>query len=205
MKSLEVCAKTVEEAVEIALQKLKARKDGVEVEVLEEGHRGILGFMSKDARIKVTLKETALDRTRAFVEGLIEYFDIEPKISFFEDQDAIRVEFSGKDVGTLIGKHGTTLDALQYLTSLAVNRGEGEYKRILMDAENYRRRREEALEKLAGKMAKRAMETGRNVVLEPMIANERRIIHTALQNHSKVVTKSIGEGHHRRVVISLKG
>ena len=205
MKSLEVQAKTVDEAVEVALEQLDAPREKVEVEVLDEGHRGILGFMSKAARVKVTLKKTPFDRAQEFIRGLIGFFEIEPDISFFDDKDAIRVEFSGKNVGVLIGKHGSTLDALQYLTSLAVNRGDGEYKRILMDAQNYRQRREEALEKLAEKMAKRAMETGRNVVLEPMIPNERRIIHTALQNSRRVVTRSIGEEPHRRVVISLKG
>lgn len=204
MRSLEVQAKTVDEAVEMALKELQVSRDRVEVEVLEEGHRGILGFMSKDARVKVTVKETHLDRAKNFIEGLLKHFDIDPKVSFYEDEEAVRVEFSGKEVGTLIGKHGATLDALQYLTSLVVNRGEGDYKRIYMDAQNYRRRRQQALEKLANKMAKKVLATGKNVVLEPMIPNERRIIHTALQNHSDVVTRSIGEGQHRRVVISLK-
>jgi len=204
MKSVEICAKTCDEAIAKALKELDATKDEVEIEVLEEGHRGILGFMSKEAKVRVSLKQTPSDRAEKFLEGLLKHFNIDVKTSVTEEKDTIKVEFSGKKVGALIGKHGSTLDALQYLTSLAVNKGDGDYKRVMMDAENYRLRREEALEKLAERMAKRVAATGKNVVMEPMIPNERRIIHAFLQNHKDVVTKSIGEGQHRRVVISIK-
>lgn len=204
MKALEVQAKTVEEAVDKALSELDTCREAVDIEVLEEGHRGFFGLMAKDAKVKVVVKETPLIRTEKFLHGLLAHFDIEADFSVRQEKQIIRVEFSGRHVGTLIGRHGTTLDAIQFITSLAVNRGDGQYMRIYMDAQNYRKRREMALEKLAHKMARRAVSTGRRVVLEPMNPNERRIIHTALQNHEEVNTGSIGEGQHRRVVISLK-
>ncbi|HHW01356.1 MAG TPA: protein jag [Thermoanaerobacterales bacterium] len=204
MKSVEKKAKTVEEAIEMALKELNIKKEQAIIEILEEGNRGILGFMSKAARVRVTQKDNPGQRAMEFLEGLVKHFKINPKIEMFEEQDTINIRFEGKNVGALIGKHGSTLDAIQYLTSLVVNRGVENYKRIILDAEGYRKKREEALERLAKNMARRVKETKKSVILEPMLPNERRIIHTALQGDSMVNTRSIGEEPHRRVVISLK-
>lgn len=204
MKSVEKKAKTVEEAIEMALKELNIKKEQAVIEILEEGNRGILGFMSKAARVRVTQKDNPGQRAMEFLEGLVKHFKINPKIEMIEEQDTINIRFEGKNVGALIGKHGSTLDAIQYLTSLVVNRGVENYKRIILDAEGYRKKREEALERLAKNMARRVKETKKSVILEPMLPNERRIIHTALQGDSMVNTRSIGEEPHRRVVISLK-
>lgn len=204
MKSVEKQAKTVEEAIELALKEMKINKEQAEIEILEEGNRGILGFLSKAAKVRVTEKESPGKRAAEFLKGLVKHFEIDPKIEIQEDNDDIKINFEGKNVGVLIGKHGSTLDAIQYLTSLVANRGIQKYKRIILDAEDYRKKREEALERLAKNMARRVKETRKSVILEPMLPNERRIIHTALQQDSVVNTRSIGEEPHRRVVISLK-
>lgn len=204
MKWVEKQAKTVEEAVEMALRELKIKKEQAEIEVLEEGNRGILGFLSRAARVKVMVKDNPGEKAFEFVKGIAKHFNLEPKIRLQEENDTIKIDFEGKNVGVLIGKHGSTLDAIQYLTSLVANRGVEKHKRIILDAENYRRKREEALEKLAKNMAKKVKETKKSIVLEPMLPNERRIIHTALQGDSMVNTRSIGEEPHRRVIISLK-
>lgn len=204
MKSVEKQARTVEEAIELALKELDIKREQAEIEVLEEGNRGILGFMSKAAKVRVTKKQDAGEKAIEFLKGLTKLFEIDPKIEVSEDEEAVRVRFEGKNIGVLIGKHGNTLNAIQYLTSLVVNRDANEYKRIILDAQDYRKRRQEALERLAKNMAKRVKETKKSVVLEPMHPNERRIIHMVLQGDSMVTTKSIGEEPHRRVVISLK-
>lgn len=204
MKSVEKQAKTVEEAIEMALKELNIKKEQAKIEILEEGNRGILGFLSKAARVRVTKKDSPGEKAVEFLKGLVKHFEIDPKIEMHEDKDTIKIIFEGKNVGALIGKHGSTLDAIQYLTSLVANRGIENYKRIILDAEDYRKKREEALERLAKNMARRVKETRKSVILEPMLPNERRIIHTALQGDSMVHTRSIGEEPHRRVVISLK-
>ncbi|AYO32130.1 KH domain-containing protein [Biomaibacter acetigenes] len=205
MKSVEKQAKTVDEAIELALKELNIKKEKAKIEVLEEGNRGILGFLSKAARVRVTQKDNPGERAVEFLKGLVKHFKIDPKIEMHEeDKDTIKITFEGKNVGALIGKHGSTLDAIQYLTSLVANRGNENYKRIILDAEDYRKKREEALERLAKNMARRVKETKKSVILEPMLPNERRIIHTALQGDSMVNTRSIGEEPNRRVVISLK-
>lgn len=204
MRQLQVEAKTVEEAIDEALKRLGLQRDDVEVEVIEGGSRGILGFMSKMAKVNVKEKMNPLKKTEEFIKGLVNKLGVDPSISINEDSEGIKVQIEGKNVGVLIGKRGNTLEAIQYLTNLVVNRVSDEYKRIVVDVENYRKRRQESLEKFAINMANKVKQTKREVVLEPMIPNERRIIHTVLQGDSKVNTKSIGEEPNRRVVISPK-
>lgn len=204
MKTIEKRAKSVEEAVELAIKELGIEKDEADIQIIEEGSRGILGFLSKQARVRVTEKPNPKKKALEFLKGLLKHFDIEPEINAEEEDEQIKISFQGKKVGALIGKHGSTLDALQYLTSLVVNRQLENRKKIILDAENYRMRRQQSLERFAKKMARRVLDTKKSIVLEPMQPNERRIIHTALQNHDRVSTKSIGQEPHRRVVISLK-
>jgi spoIIIJ-associated protein len=204
MREIEMQAKTVEEAINQALKKLELQRDEVEVEIIEEGSRGILGFMSKAAKVRVKEKWNPLKTADQFIRELVHKIGVDPRISINEGPEGIKVNIEGKNVGVLIGKRGNTLDAIQYLTNLAVNRQSNEHKRIMVDVENYREKRQESLENFAINMARKAKQTKKDVVLEPMIPNERRIVHTVLQGDSKVNTRSIGEEPHRRVVISPK-
>lgn len=202
MKILEKQGKSVEGAIEQALTELNASRDEVEVEVLEEGNRGILGFLSKSARVRVTLKPRPEEVGMKFLKNVISKFDVDVKINGSFEKNILNIEMECDDAGIIIGKHGSTLDALQYLTSLVVNRNSEDFIRVMLDAENYREKREKTLERLAKRVARKAMDNRKSVSLEPMNPNERRIIHTALQQDSRVMTKSVGEEPNRRVVIS---
>lgn len=203
MKILEKQAKTVDEAIKQALDELKMSRDEVEVEILEEGNRGIFGFLSKMAKIKVVVKPRPEEIAIKFLKGLVKFIDNDVKIHSSLNNGVLNIEIEGENAGILIGKHGSTLDALQYLTSLVTNRNSKDFTRVLIDAENYREKREKTLERLAMRIANKVKETKRSITLEPMYPNERRIIHTALQQVPGVKTKSIGEEPYRRIVISL--
>ena len=149
------------------------------------------------------LTDTAKN-ARSFLLGLTERMGVPAAIEVGESAEQLRMVLSGENMSILIGRRGETLDALQYLTSLNVNRGREEYLRVSLDTENYRAKREEALRKLAVRMANRAKKSGRRVALEPMNPNERRILHSALQNDPEVTTHSEGEEPYRRVIITLK-
>ena len=143
-------------------------------------------------------------RACAFVSGLTERMGIPVEIALQESEEQLRMQMTGEGMSLLIGRRGETLDALQYLTSLNINRGREEYLRVSIDTENYRAKREEALRKLAVRMAGRAKKSGRRVALEPMNPYERRILHSALQDDPDVTTHSEGEEPYRRVIITLK-
>ena len=141
---------------------------------------------------------------KAFLSGLTERMGVPVEIAICENEEQLRMQMTGENMSLLIGRRGETLDALQYLTSLNVNRGREDYLRVSIDTENYRAKREEALRKLAVRMAGRAKKSGRRVALEPMNPYERRILHSALQNDPEVTTHSEGEEPYRRVIITLK-
>ena len=143
-------------------------------------------------------------RARAFLAGLTDRMGVPVAIELQEGEEQLRMQMTGDNMSLLIGRRGETLDALQYLTSLNINRGREEYLRVSIDTENYRAKREEALRKLAVRMAGRAKKSGRRVALEPMNPYERRILHSALQNDPEVTTHSEGEEPYRRVIITLK-
>ena len=149
------------------------------------------------------LTETAKN-ARSFLQGLTDKMGVPAEIAVMESAEQLKMVLSGESMSILIGRRGETLDALQYLTSLNVNRGREEYLRVSLDTENYRAKREEALRKLAVRMANRAKKSGRRVALEPMNPNERRILHSALQNDPEVTTHSEGEEPYRRVIITLR-
>ena len=176
----------------------------VEVEVIEEGSKGFLGFGGKDAVVKVGYSDSADKRAQKFLDGLFKILGEEVNLNVKSEDKAINIELSGPDMGVVIGKRGETLDALQHLTSLVVNRGDLDFVKVSIDTENYREKRVKALESLAEKLAAKVVRTGRNTSLEPMNAYERRIIHATLQNHDKVTTYSVGQGVRRKVVIALK-
>lgn len=204
MQSIEMSAKTKDEAIAAALAKLGASIDEVEVEVVEEGAKGFLGFGNKDAIVKVTLLPNPVRRAEDFLNGLFKLANEEVNVDVTKNDDTLDVEFSGPDMGIIIGKRGETLDAIQHLTSLVVNRGDDEFIKVSCDTENYRAKRNEALEALAHKLARKVAKTRRNTTLEPMNAYERRIIHAALQDDKYVTTYSVGTGINRKVVIALK-
>jgi len=202
---VEISAKTVEEAVALALDELGAEsEEDVEIEILEEGSKGLFGIGSKDARVRVSYKSSPSDEAYNFLEHILSLMNMDVEIDKSEEEDTIILRIWGKDSGIIIGRRGETLDALQYLTSLAVNKQSGEYKRIIIDVENYRRKREETLVRLAGRLADRVARYRRSVTLEPMNPYERRIIHASLQEDGRVETHSIGEEPNRKVVITPK-
>jgi len=196
----------VEEAVNLALQEFGVPREMVEVEVLDEGGKGFLGLISKQAIVKVILKDVIKESAKNFLQQVIEAMKLDVKFDIEENENTIKFNLHGKNVGLLIGHRGETLDSLQYLVNVVASkyRGYDRYRRIILDAENYRKRREEALIRLAKKLAKKVMETKESVELEPMSPNERRIIHMALQDHPYVETYSEGEEPNRRVIIALK-
>lgn len=202
--TIEKTAKTKEEAIELALQELGASIEEVEVEVVEEGSKGFLGLGSKDAVVKVSYNDSTEKRAVKFLDGLFGILGEEVKVDVAKDGDNLSVELSGPDMGLVIGKRGETLDALQHLTSLVVNRGDLDFVKVSLDTENYREKRVKALQNLALKLASKVAKSGRNTSLEPMNAYERRIIHSTLQDHDVVTTYSVGQGMKRKVVIAIK-
>ena len=206
MEFVEFRGKTVDDAITNALVSLGTTSDQIEYEVIEKGSNGILGFGSKDAVIKVAKKSTPEDVVKDFLTEVFDKMNLEVEIitKFDEIEGVIDIELKGPEMGVLIGKRGQTLDSLQYLTNLAVNRKSDNYLRVKIDTEDYRRRRKETLENLAKNMAYKVKRTKRPVSLEARNPYERRIIHSALQNDQYVVTHSEGEEPYRHVVITLK-
>jgi len=194
-------AKTVDEAIRLALVELGVPAERAKVTVLEEGKNGILGFGAKNAVVEVSYEETIRDRILAFITPLLDSMGISPDIEITEGEEQITVKMNGDNSGIAIGRRGETLDALQYLTSLVVNRQSETYTRILMDVSDYRLKREETLVRLATRVAEKVVKTRRNITLEPMNPYERRIIHSALQGFKDIETGSIGEEPNRKVVV----
>jgi len=203
-KTIEATGKTVQDAINSALRELGAERDDVEVNVIEEGSKGLFGIGSKLARVQVTLKPKQTVDGVGFLSDIFQKMNVDVNIEKTEDEDSIQIKITGKDSGIIIGRRGETLDALQYLTSLVVNKNSDRYKRVTIDIENYRQKREETLVKLAERLADKVVKYRRNISLEPMNPYERRIIHSTLQNNQYVETYSVGEEPNRKVVITLK-
>jgi spoIIIJ-associated protein len=207
MDMITVSAKTVDEAITKALIELGTTSDKLEYEIVDKGSNGILGIIgSKPAVIRAKKKETMEDKAMAFLSDMFGAMDlgVQMEASYHEKDKELSINMSGDDMGILIGKRGQTLDSLQYLVSLVINKENEDYIRVKLDTENYRERRKETLETLAKNIAYKVKRTRRSVSLEPMNPYERRIIHSALQNDKFVVTRSEGEDPFRHVVISLK-
>lgn len=205
MKVVEKTGKTIESAVESALTELGANRENVEVEVLEEPSKGLFGFIKvKPARVKVTLKEGPSEKAHNLLKEIIDKIGIKADISIVEKEHGVFINMTGPDLGMLIGRRGETLDSLQYLVNLSVNKKLEAKKKVILDIEGYRNRREKTLQKLAQKLAEKVRQRGRNVVLEPMSSQERRIIHNALQGRDDIYTYSEGEEPYRKIVISPK-
>lgn len=206
MEFIEVSAKTVDDAITEASIKLGTTSDKIEVEVIEKGSTGFLGIKSKPAIIKARKKNDTVDNIREFLENVFSAMNMEVTIDIkkAEDDKVYEVELGGKEMGLLIGKRGQTLDSLQYLTNLAVNKHSDGYIKVKLDTEDYRQRRKDTLENLAKNIAYKVKRTKRPVSLEPMNPFERRVIHSALQGDRYVETHSEGEEPFRHVVVTLK-
>lgn len=202
VKTIEMVGKTVDDAVNAALAELNAKNEDVEIEVLEEGSKGFLGMGSKDAKVRVSLKSTPQNKALEFLSQLFDVWGLNVKINTELDGDVLKVELEGDDMGIVIGKRGETLDALQHLTSLNVNTGDGDFIKVSLDTEGYREKRIKTLESLAAKLASKVARTRHNVTLEPMNSYERRIIHASLQDNEFVTTYSVGQSPNRKVVIA---
>ena len=200
-------AKTVEDAITQASVALGVTSDKLEYEVLEKGSSGLLGiFGVKPAVIKARKIVTVLDVGREFLEKVFDKMNMDVTIDmkYNEEEKSVSINLIGGDMGVLIGKRGQTLDSLQHLVSLVINKHSEDYLRVKLDTENYRERRKETLENLAKNIAYKVKRTRRPVSLEPMNPYERRIIHATLQDDRYVVTKSEGEEPFRHVIVLLK-
>ena len=206
MEYIEVSAKTVNDAIIEACQKLSVTSDKLEYEVIEEGSTGFLGIGARPAIIKACVKRSVEDTAKNFLKDVFEAMDlvVVVEVKYDEEEKSMDIDLSGDEMGVLIGKRGQTLDSLQYLVSLVVNKESEDYIRVKVDTEDYRKRRKETLENLARNIAYKVKRTKRPVSLEPMNPYERRIIHSALQNDKYVTTHSEGEEPFRRVVVTLK-
>lgn len=206
MEFIEISAKNVDDAITQATVQLGIISDQLEYEILDKGSTGFLGIGSKNAVIKARKKFSIDENVVEFLSSVFDAMKMEVEIlvAVNEEEHVIEVELKGDDMGILIGKRGQTLDSLQYLTNLAINKHSDEYYKVKIDTEDYRKRRKETLENLAKNIAYKVKRTKRPVSLEPMNPFERRIIHSALQNDRYVTTHSEGDEPYRHVVVTLK-
>ena len=206
MDFIKISAKNLDEAITQALIRLEITSDQLEYEVIDKGSSGILGIGSRPAVIQAKRKFSLEGSAKDFLQEVLKTMGMEVEIGVIYDpvEKAMDIDLKGDDMGILIGKRGQTLDSLQYLTSLVVNKYSEEYVRVKLDIENYRERRKETLETLAKNISYKVKRTKRAVALEPMNPYERRVIHSALQGDRYVLTRSEGEEPFRHVVISLK-
>ena len=206
MEFIEISAKNVDDAITQATVQLGITSDQLEYEILDKGSTGFLGIGSKNAVIKARKKFSIDENVVEFLSSVFDAMKMEGEIlvAVNEEEHVIEVELKGDDMGILIGKRGQTLDSLQYLTNLAINKHSDEYYKVKIDTEDYRKRRKETLENLAKNIAYKVKRTKRPVSLEPMNPFERRIIHSALQNDRYVTTHSEGDEPYRHVVVTLK-
>lgn len=206
--SLEKTGKTVDEAIDSALSELGVNRSDIDVEIIEAPSKGLFGIIGgKPARVKVSLKPVKVDNisvAKSFLQSIFHCMDLQVNIEKLTRDDQVILNLRGDDLGILIGKHGQTLDALQYLTNLAANKDTEERVRIVLDVEDYRKRRTDTLSQLALRLADKVKRRGEKISLEPMSPHERKIIHMALQNDNRIVTYSEGDEPFRKVVIALK-
>ena len=203
----EKTAKSTDEAKKLALEELGIIDENDAIITIEdEGKKGgFLGLGSKDARVSAEVKDANAVIAKTFLSKVFQAMNMEVEVAAKSDEDALNVEMSGEHMGLVIGKRGDTLDALQYLTSLVVNHESDERVRVVLDTENYREKRTQALVALANKTANTVTKTGKSIALEPMNPQERRIIHSALQDNKNVTTFSTGQEPRRKIVIAPQG
>lgn len=202
----EITAKTVDEALTNAMLELGTTIDNMEYEIIEKETNGFLGIFGKPAKIRARIKKTTENTAKKFLDDIFQAMGINAatEVVFDQENSTVEINIDGDEMGVLIGKRGQTLDSLQYLVSLVINKNSENYIKVKLDTENYRERRKETLENLAKNIAYKVKRTRKPVSLEPMNPYERRIIHSALQNDRYVETYSEGEEPYRKVVINVK-
>ena len=198
LKKTEKEAKSIDEAKALALLELGINEDEAEIEVVDEGTKGFLGIGSKGARVKAVAKDGNAAVAKHFLNDIFGAMGLDVDVSAKSGDESLDVFMEGSRMGLVIGKHGDTLDALQYLTSLVVNRDSDERVRVILDTENYREKRQAALLQLSSRLADKVARTGKKHTLEPMNPYE------SLQGNEEVTTFSIGEEPYRKVVIAPK-
>jgi len=204
-QSIEKRGRSVDEAIKAALEELGCDIEDAIIEVIEEPSKGLLGLVKKPAVVRVTRREKPEEEVRRVLENLLQKMKIEYQIGEAVWEDGrVHINIVGKDVGLLIGRKGETLNALQFMVGLIVNRKRQEKIRVVLDVEDYRKKKEESLEALALRLSERVKKTKKNVVMRPMNSQERRIVHTTLQGDPQITTYSLGDEPNRKVVISLK-
>jgi spoIIIJ-associated protein len=197
--------KTIEAAIEEALAELNIEMKDAEIEVLDEGSKRLFGLIGgRNAVVRVYKKENYDDIVRNFLKPILNTMGLEEEMEVVMDGDTLTVKLAAENIGIVIGRRGETLDALQYLLGLVVNKSSEKFIRVTLDVGNYREKREETLVKLAKRLADKVSKTRKNMTLEPMNPYERRIIHATLQNYKSVETYSIGDEPNRKVVIKYK-
>jgi len=206
VKQITATGQTVEEAVKSALAQLKTTEDRTETQVIDEGKRGIFGiFGSRPAIVKVTVKIDPFEEATNYLKMVAKGLGAPAEVEVKKEGKQVHFILTGDKIALLIGKRGQTLNSLQYLTQLVMNRYSTQFYTVLVDAEDYRKRRNDTLVQLAERLAQKALKTGRDVALEPMPSYERKVIHTALMKNKKVKTFSDGSEPHRHIVISPAG
>lgn len=197
--------KTLEEAIEAGLRELGAARERVNVTVLEPPNKGLFGLIgARPAKVQLELEPDAVEETEQFLREVLEAIGLQANVEVDRDREGATIRLNGSDMGLIIGRRGQALDALQYLANIVANRYSDKFVRIVIDAENFRERRRQTLEELSDRLAERVSRSGKEIVLEPMSSQERKIIHSRLQNHPHVRTFSKGEDPNRRVVIAAK-
>lgn len=213
MKELEVSGKTVDEAIQSALEQLGVTEDEVEVTVLKKGRPGVLGMGVEDAKIRVRIKlddsgkGDAVEVAKEVLETLIKLMNLSATVTVVQENASelpVTLDIEGEDLGVLIGRRGQTLASLQYVVRLIVAEKLKVWVPVNVDIAGYKKRRYESLTSLALRLAEQVKRNRRLIMLEPMPADERRIIHLALTDHPDVTTQSMGEGETRKVAILLK-
>lgn len=197
-------AKSQDEAKALALAELGVSEDEAVIEVLEEGAKGFLGIGSKDAKIKATVKDVPTLAAKTFLKDVFGAMQLDVQVKTDRQDNDLKIELSGENMGIIIGKRGDTLDAVQYLTSLIANHESEEYIKVSVDTENYREKRTESLIALSERIAEKVNRTGKKFTLEPMNPYERRVIHANLQDNADITTYSVGSEPYRKVVIAPK-
>lgn len=205
MKKIVVSGKTIEDAVRKGLKEWDTTEDRVKVHVLEQPAKGLFGLIgSRDAKVELELIPDPVEEAMQFLRDVLRSMELEVKMELKGSKDEPELHLFGGELGMLIGRRGQTLDALQYLVNIVANRYSDHHLRIVLDAEHFRERRKKTLEELAERLAERVVRTKKEVILEPMPPQERKIIHSQLQQHAKVRTFSRGDEPNRRVVIVLR-
>lgn len=198
---MQYTGKTVEEAKSIGLSELNITEEQAEITVIEQPTKGLFGILKGKAVVEIVKKETDKEKATAFVQGIIDIMGLDAKVKLSESEENTVITLISTDSANVIGYRGEVLDAIQTLASAAMNIGNKEYQKVVVDCENYRNKREETLISLAKKLENKATEMRREVILEPMSPYERRIIHTALSESQTVTTKSDGKEPNRYVII----